>query len=62
MATVVSGLGEAVVALGILTYVGLFNVQPSALAVIWIVTIAANLVLSTAGAQVTVALLRRYTK
>ena len=62
LATVVSGLAEAVVALGILTYVGLFDVQPIVLAFIWIVTIAANLVLSTAGAQVTIALLRRYGK
>ncbi|GBC72497.1 hypothetical protein HRbin03_00327 [archaeon HR03] len=40
----------------------MFGAQPSAIAIIWIVTIAANIVLSTAGAQVTVTLLRRYAK
>ncbi|MCS7129634.1 MAG: hypothetical protein NZ919_03250 [Candidatus Caldarchaeum sp.] len=60
--TMFSGFAEAVVAMSILTYVGLFQVQPQMLAVIWVGAIAANLVLSVAGAQVSLLLLRRYVK
>ncbi|MEM2514993.1 MAG: hypothetical protein QXQ70_04045 [Candidatus Caldarchaeum sp.] len=60
--TLVSGLAEALVAMSILTYVGLFQAQLQMLAVIWVGAIAANLVLSAAGAQVTVLVLRRYVK
>jgi hypothetical protein len=48
--------------MAVLTYVGLFNVRPELLAVIWVGAIAANMVLSTVGAQLTVLLLRRYRK
>ncbi len=60
--TLLSGLVEGVIAMAVLTYVGLFNVRPELLAVIWVGAIAANMVLSTIGAQVTVLLLRRYRK
>lgn len=60
--TLLSGLAEGVVAMAILTYVGLFQVQPQMLAIIWVAAIAANLVLSAAGAQVAVLLIRRYMK
>lgn len=60
--TMVSGLAEAIVAMGILTYVGLFQVQLQMLAVIWAGAIAANLVLSALGSQVTILVLRRYVK
>jgi 1,4-dihydroxy-2-naphthoate octaprenyltransferase len=60
--TLLSGLVEGVIAMAALTYVGLFNVRPELLAVIWAGAIAANMVLSTVGAQLTVLLLRRYRK
>lgn len=60
LAIMLSGLFEGVSAMAILTYVGLFAVSPVALAFIWAGAIAANLVLSTAGAQVTVLILRRF--
>ncbi len=60
LGTLVSGLGEGAVAMAILTYVGFFRVQFQVLAVIWVAALAANMLLSTLGAQVTLLLLRRY--
>lgn len=59
-AIMMSGLFEGISAMAILTYVGLFAVSPFALAFIWAGAIAANLLLSTAGAQVTILILRRF--
>jgi hypothetical protein len=58
--TVLSGVAESVVALAILTYVGLFKVTSTVLAIIWVSAIAANIVLSLAGASITMLLLRRF--
>ena len=60
--TLVSGVVEGIIAMAVLTYVGLFSVRAELLAVIWVSAIAANMVLSTVGAQITVLLLRRYGK
>jgi len=58
--TIISGVAEAAVAMAILTYVGLFTVTPTVLAIIWVSAIAANIVLSLAGASITILLLRRF--
>ncbi len=60
LGTVVSSVAEAVVALSILTYVGLLEVQAMVLAMIWLGAAAANIVLSLGGASITVLLLRRF--
>lgn len=59
-ATMLSGVFEGIAAMSILTYVGLFQASAVAIAFIWVGAIAANVVLSAAGAQVTVIALRRY--
>ena len=60
LGTVVSSVAEAVVALSILTYVGLFEVQAMVLTMIWLGAAAANIVLSLGGASITILLLRRF--
>lgn len=60
VATILSGVGESVVALTLLTYFGLFKVTPTVLAIIWVSAVAANIVISLAGASITLLLLRRY--
>lgn len=60
--TVFSGFVEGVVAMAILTYVGLFGASLTAIAIVWVSAISVNLVLSVLGAQVTVLILRRYSR
>lgn len=55
-----SGLFEGATAMAILTHVGLFQASALVLAFIWAGAIAANLILSAAGAQITVLILRRF--
>jgi len=50
LSTVLSGLAESVVALAILTYVGLFKVSPPVVALIWAGAIVANILISSLGA------------
>jgi len=62
LATLTSGLVEGITAMGILTYIGLFNTTPTTLVIIWTSAIAANMILSVIGAQITVLLIRRFQK
>ena len=59
LATSVSSIAEAVVALAILTYVGLFTSNPLVLAIIWIAAILANIILACVGALITIFSIRK---
>jgi len=57
--TTLSGVAESVTALSILTLIGLFQVTPVVLLLIWIIGIALNILISNIGALLTVLLIRR---
>lgn len=59
LSTTLSGAAESLTALSVLSFIGLFQVAPMVLLLIWIGGIAANILISNAGALLTILLMRR---